>query len=49
MIVRLAHACLVAMTEHFSDFLVVTLDREDFAVYRRHERQVVPFLSPTRR
>jgi predicted nucleic acid-binding protein len=43
-----ADACLVAMTEKAADALVVTLDAKDFSVYRRHERQVVPFLSPRR-
>jgi predicted nucleic acid-binding protein len=42
----LADACLVAMSEQFSDCVVVTLDEEDFRVYRRHERQVIPFISP---
>jgi predicted nucleic acid-binding protein len=41
-----ADACLVTMTERFADSLVVTLDAKDFSVYRRHERQVVPFLAP---
>lgn len=41
-----ADACLVAMTEKVADSLVVTLDAKDFSVYRRHERQVVPFVSP---
>jgi predicted nucleic acid-binding protein len=43
-----ADACLVAMTEQVSDCLVVTLDHNDFSVYRRHEREVVPFTSPRR-
>ena len=42
----LADACLVVMTERFSDCMVVTLDARDFAIYRRHEREVVPHLSP---
>src|ERR1700688_4449082 len=41
-----ADACLVAMTEKVANSLVVTLDVKDFSVYRRHERQVVPFLAP---
>jgi len=41
-----ADACLVAMAEQVADSLVVTLDTKDFSVYRRHERQVVPFLAP---
>ena len=41
-----ADACLVVMTERTSNSLVVTLDAKDFSVYRRYEREVVPFLSP---
>jgi predicted nucleic acid-binding protein len=43
-----ADACIVAMTEQISNCLVVTLDHNDFLVYRRHEREVVPFISPKR-
>jgi predicted nucleic acid-binding protein len=43
-----ADACIVAMSEQVSDCLVVTLDHEDFGVYRRHEREVIPFISPRR-
>jgi predicted nucleic acid-binding protein len=35
----LADACLVRMTEAFSDALLLTTD-SDFRVYRRHSRQV---------
>jgi len=42
----LADACLVAMSEKSSDCLVLTLDATDFKVYRRHDRQLIPFLSP---
>jgi predicted nucleic acid-binding protein len=41
-----ADACIVAMSEQVSDCLVLTLDYEDFSIYRRHEREVIPFLSP---
>jgi predicted nucleic acid-binding protein len=41
----LADACLVRMTETFSDPLVLTTDA-DFRLYRRHTRQVVPCLLP---
>ena len=41
-----ADACLVTMTEKIADSLVITLDAKDFSVYRRHEREVVPFLAP---
>ena len=43
-----ADACVVAMTEQISDCLLITLDHRDFSVYRRHEREVVPFVSPKR-
>jgi len=41
----LADACLVRMTETLADPVVLTTD-EDFRVYRRHSRQVVPCVAP---
>ena len=41
----LADACLVRMTETHADPVVLTTD-EDFRVYRRHSRQVVPSVMP---
>ena len=41
----LADACLVRMTETLSDPIVLTTD-QDFRVYRRHSRQVVPARTP---
>ncbi len=41
----LADACLVRMTETLADPLILTTD-EDFRVYRRHSRQVVPCMTP---
>lgn len=41
----LADACLVRMTEVFSDPMLLTTD-SDFHIYRRHGRQVVPHVSP---
>jgi uncharacterized protein len=41
----LADACLVRMAELHADSLVMTLDG-DFAVYRKHGRQVIPLISP---
>jgi predicted nucleic acid-binding protein len=40
-----ADACLVRMTETLADPIVLTTD-EDFRVYRRHSRQIVPCLIP---
>jgi predicted nucleic acid-binding protein len=41
----LADACLVRMTEIISDPVLLTTD-EDFRIYRRHSRQVVPCVTP---
>lgn len=41
----LADACLVRMTEVYSDPILLTTD-SDFRIYRRHGRQVVPCESP---
>jgi uncharacterized protein len=41
----LADACLVRMTEVYADPILLTTDN-DFLVYRRHSRQVIPCLLP---
>jgi predicted nucleic acid-binding protein len=41
----LADACLVRMTESEADPVVLTTD-DDFRIYRRHSRQVVPCRLP---
>lgn len=41
----LADACLVRMTERLADAVVLTTD-EDFRIYRRHSRNVVPCVTP---
>lgn len=45
----LADACLVRMTELASRCKVWTVDRDDFQVYRRHGRQLVPCEFPPER
>lgn len=42
----LADACIVRMTELMRDCQVVTLDRRDFAVYRRNGRELIPLIAP---
>jgi predicted nucleic acid-binding protein len=42
----LADACIVRMTELMRDCRVVTLDRLDFAVYRRNGRDLIPVIAP---
>lgn len=40
-----ADACLVRMTETLADPVLLTTD-QDFRIYRRHSRQVVPCVIP---
>jgi predicted nucleic acid-binding protein len=42
----LADACIVRMTELMRGCCVVTLDRVDFAVYRRNGRELIPAIAP---
>ena len=42
----LVDACLVTMTEKITHCLIVTLDHDDFSIYRRNDRHVIPFVSP---
>ena len=42
----LADACLVRMAEHYDDAVVLTLDRNDFAIYRQHGKKKIPLLVP---
>ncbi len=41
-----ADACLVVMAEQTRDVVIYTLDKDDFSIYRRHGREIVPFASP---
>jgi uncharacterized protein len=43
-----ADACLVVMSELHPQARIVTVDAEDFAVYRRFRNQPVPTLTPPR-
>ena len=45
--IELADACIVRMTELMRYCRVVTLDRADFAVYRRNGRDLIPLIVPT--
>jgi len=42
----LADACIVRMTELSRDSRVITVDRDDFAVYRRNGRDLIPIIVP---
>jgi len=41
-----ADACLVCMSEQNRDSTIVTIDRDDFAAYRRYGRETIPVLLP---
>jgi uncharacterized protein len=45
----LADACIVRMSELVRDCRVLTLDRADFAVYRRNGRDLIPIIAPPTR
>jgi hypothetical protein len=42
----LADLCLIRMSELFPKHPVITIDREDFRVYRRNKREVIPLICP---
>lgn len=42
----LADLCLVRMSELHPEHSVITVDREDFRIYRRNKREVIPLISP---
>ena len=42
----LADASVVVMTELHARCQVLTIDRRDFTIYRRNDRQVIDFVSP---
>lgn len=43
---ELTDACVVRMSELFRESKVLTLDRRDFSIYRRNQRQVIPLIAP---
>ena len=42
----LADLCLICMSEMHPERSVVTIDREDFRVYRRNKREMIPLICP---
>ena len=42
----LADLCLVRMSELFPRHIVITVDENDFRVYRRNKREVIPTFTP---
>ena len=41
-----ADVCLIRMSELFPKHPVITIDREDFRVYRRNKREAIPLICP---
>lgn len=41
-----ADLCLIRMSELFPKHSVITVDREDFRVYRRNKRDMIPLICP---
>jgi hypothetical protein len=44
----LADLCLIRMSELFPQHIVITVDEEDFRIYRRNKRETIPLLCPPR-
>lgn len=45
---NLADLCLIRMSELYPRHSVITVDEEDFRVYRRNRREAIPLLCPPR-
>jgi predicted nucleic acid-binding protein len=45
----LADASIVVMSELHRTCQVITIDRTDFNIYRRNDRQVIDFVAPPKR
>lgn len=44
----LADLCLIRLSELFPHHTVITVDEEDFRIYRRNNRETIPLLCPPR-
>jgi predicted nucleic acid-binding protein len=45
----LADLCLIRMSELYPRHSIITVDRQDFRVYRRNKRDVIPLICPPER
>ena len=45
----LADLCLICMSELFPRHVVITVDEDDFRVYRRNKREAIPLLCPPKK
>ena len=44
----LADLCVIRMSELYPRHAVITVDRDDFRVYRRNKRETIPLICPPR-
>ncbi len=42
----LADLCLIRISELYPKHAVITVDREDFRIYRRNKREAIPLICP---
>ena len=42
----LADLCLIRMSEIYPHHMLITVDVDDFRVYRRNKREIIPLVSP---
>jgi uncharacterized protein len=42
----LADLCLIRMSELYPRHSIITIDRADFRIYRRNQREVIPLICP---
>jgi len=42
----LADLCLIRMSELYPRYSAITVDREDFRIYRRNKREAIPLICP---
>jgi uncharacterized protein len=42
----LADLCLIRMSELYPRHTIITIDREDFEIYRRNKHDRIPFIAP---
>jgi uncharacterized protein len=45
----LADLCIIRMSELYSKHTVITVDEEDFRVFRRNRREAIPLLCPPKK
>jgi uncharacterized protein len=45
----LADLCLIRMSEMYPRHSVITVDRDDFRIYRRNKREMIPLIHPPQR